>query len=81
MKALWEKLKFWWRGIYPGIMISLIVLTMAAGIYSLAYLISSKTCEAKAEKLGVEYTFGAFEGCFIKEGGRWVDYDKTRSVR
>lgn len=46
-----------------------------------AYLLGDYTCSKVAQKLEVEYDYDFVTGCFIKEGGRWVDYNKTRSVR
>jgi hypothetical protein len=46
-----------------------------------AYLLGDYTCSKVAQKLEVEHDYDFFTGCFIKEGGRWVDYNKTRSIR
>ena len=45
-----------------------------------AYLAGRHTCAAKAERLGLEYSFGVFQGCFVKDGDRWVDYENYRVI-
>ena len=47
-----------------------------------AYLLGSYTCSQVAEKMGVEYDYGFFTGCFVKdENGKWYNYDQQRIVK
>lgn len=49
-------------------------------IFGPAYWITSKTCASKAARLGLEYDFGPLQGCFVKDNGKWVDYDRYRVI-
>ena len=47
-----------------------------------AYLGGSYTCSQVAEKMGVEYDYGFFTGCFVKdENGKWYNYNQQRIVK
>ena len=74
-------LKYWWSDVYPLFGIFLGVIVFIIGITMLANSMHSEACKAKAERIGVEYDYGFYKGCFIKEGGRWIEYDRTRSLR
>ena len=46
------------------------------------YLGASYSCSKVAEKMGVEYDYGFFTGCFVKdENGRWYNYNQQRIVK
>lgn len=45
-----------------------------------AYFTNYNTCRSKAAVLNTDYRFGFYEGCFIKEDGKWVDYDRYRII-
>lgn len=45
-----------------------------------AYFFSYNSCSSKAAVLNTDYRFGFYEGCFIKEDGKWVDYDRYRII-
>ena len=64
---------------YIGICIITFVLLVIA-VSAPAYLVTRHTCAAKAERLGLEYSFGFFQGCFVKDGDSWVDYDRYRVI-
>ena len=75
-----DRLSFWWDDVrdyfeFFGMLFVLIVLLLllATGIW---YPVAKCECSSKAEKLGVEYSFGLFQGCFVKKNDRWVDYDR-----
>lgn len=74
-------LKWWWNEWYPLFIIVIGSIVFTAGIITLANGMSREACKAKAEQIGVEHSYSFYKGCFIKEDGRWVDYEKTRSVR
>lgn len=40
--------------------------------------VSSVSCSARVESQGFESRWGVLSGCQIKDGDRWVDYDKWR---
>jgi len=44
------------------------------------YFFNYNTCRSKAAVLNTDYKFGFYEGCFIKEDGKWVDYDRYRII-
>lgn len=41
-------------------------------------LAASHFCEAKAERLGLEYDYRLFQGCFVKDNGKWIAYKNYR---
>jgi len=41
---------------------------------------ASHSCAAKAERLGLEYDYSLFQGCFVKDNGKWIDYSNYRVV-
>lgn len=68
-------------GLFACIGIAILVcLFVGALLFGPIYLISSKSCAAKAERLGLEHDFGAFQGCFVKDGDTWVDYNRYRVI-
>ena len=74
-------LKWWWKEWYPLFIIVIGSIVFTAGIITLANSMHREACKAKAEQIGVEHSYDFYKGCFIKEDGRWVDYEKTRSIR
>ena len=38
----------------------------------------SVSCTSRVESQGFESRYGVLSGCQIKDGDRWVDYDKWR---
>lgn len=38
----------------------------------------SVSCSSRVESQGFESRYGVLSGCQIKDGDRWVDYDKWR---
>lgn len=83
-KFIKEKLvdiKYWWLDWYPLFIFFIGVIVFIVGIAMLDDSMHRETCKAKAEQIGVEYEYDIYKGCFIKEDGRWVDYDRTRSLR
>ena len=81
IKEKLNDLKYWWLDWYPLFGIALGVIVFMVGITMLANSMTREACKAKAEQIGVEHSYDFYKGCFIKEDGRWVDYEKTRSVR
>lgn len=43
-------------------------------------LAASHSCAAKAERLGLEYDYGLFKGCFVKQDNQWIDYSNYRVI-
>ena len=75
-----DRLSFWWDSVrdffeFFGLLFVVIVVfvVLALGLW---YPVAKCECSSKAEKLGVEYSFGFFEGCFMKKDGEWIDYDR-----
>lgn len=75
-----DRLSFWWDdvrdyfefcGLFLAVMV--FVFALATGIW---YPVARCECSSKAEKLGLEYSFGLFQGCFVKKNDRWVDYNR-----
>lgn len=55
---------------------------LVAVIAGPAYLVSDYTCSQVAEKMGVEYDYGFFTGCFVKDSdGRWYNYNQQRIIK
>lgn len=48
------------------------------GIIAGALLWPYYECHTKAEKQGLECSWGIIQGCMIKIDGKWVDYDRFR---
>lgn len=68
-------------GLFACIGIAVLVCILVGGLlFGPVYWASSKSCAAKAERLGVEYDFGAFQGCFVRDGDIWVDYNRYRVI-
>ena len=53
------------------------------GIVFLPYKLNEYSCEKKAVAQGLEYRFGWFEGCLVKEPSEknFVDYDRYRIMK
>lgn len=58
----------------------LVFILVGALIFGPLYWASSKSCAAKAERLGLEYDFGLFQGCFVRDGDHWLDYNRYRVI-
>lgn len=68
-------------GLFACIGVAMLICILVGGLlFGPVYLISSKSCSAKAERLGLEYDFGAFQGCFVRDGDHWVDYNRYRVI-
>lgn len=63
------------------IIASILVIAFVVGIAAApSYFFAYNTCRSKAAVLNTDYKFGFYEGCFIKEDGKWVDYARYRIV-
>lgn len=53
------------------------------GIVLLPYKFNEYSCEKKAVAQGLEYKFGWFEGCLVKEPSEknFIDYDRYRVMK
>ena len=60
--------------------IALIVIITALTV-SVTYFCEKKTCESKAFMLNTESSFGLFKGCFIKDDGKWIDYNRYITIK
>ena len=56
----------------------LICLFVGALLLVSVNLAASHSCEAKAERLGLEYDYRLFQGCFVKDNGKWIAYKNYR---
>ena len=60
----------------------LVLELVVGGACAPAYLLGDYACSKVAQKMEVEHDYDFVTGCFIRdEGGRWVNYDKLRSLR
>lgn len=60
--------------------IDFIVTIVIVGIMASALLWPYFECHTKAEKQGLECSWGIIQGCMMKIDGKWVDYDRIRIV-
>lgn len=53
------------------------------GIFYLPYKMNEYVCEEKAVAQGLEYKYGLFEGCLVKEPSEknFIDYDRYRVMK
>ena len=53
------------------------------GIFYLPYKMNEYGCEKKAVAQGLEYKYGWFEGCLVKEPSEknFIDYDRYRVMK
>ncbi len=76
---------FWEYDLYSAAVVAIFVLgfeILVAVLGGSAHLLGSYTCSQVAEKMGVEYDYGFFTGCFVKdENGRWYNYNQQRIVK
>jgi hypothetical protein len=77
---MFDKILFFFIDDHPVMGAFLIVVLIGCLVCVPAYLANYATCSAKAEVMGTDYKFGFYEGCFIKEDGKWVDYDRYRII-
>lgn len=75
-----------WKDDFDGaFIVSLCVLAVelvVAGVAGPTYVLQSYTCSQVAGKMGVEYDYGFFTGCFVKdESGKWYNYNQQRIFR
>ncbi len=48
------------------------------GIIAVVLLSPYFECHTKAEKQGMECSWGIIQGCMVKIDGKWIDYDRLR---
>lgn len=76
---------FWehdFEGAFVVAICALAVELIVAVVAGPSYLIGNYTCSKVAEKMEVEYDYGFFTGCFIRdENGRWYNYNQQRVVK
>ena len=76
---------FWKYDLYNAAVVAIFVLgfeVLVAVLGGPAHLLGSYTCSQVAEKMGVEYDYGFFTGCFVKdENGKWYNYNQQRIVK
>lgn len=52
------------------------------GTFYLGYKSDEYSCEKKATAQGLEYRYGLWEGCLVKErDGNYIDYDRYRVMK
>lgn len=52
------------------------------GSIYLSYKVGETSCEKKATAQGLEYKYGWWEGCLVKESdGNYIDYDRYRVLK
>ena len=57
------------------VFISLIVIVLSVVHFFTEGLFESKVCSEKASMQELTYDYGFFQGCMIKKGDKWVDYE------
>lgn len=63
----------------PFLLVFFGVLVAAISTCAIVVILSgSFSCSQKVESQGYESRYGIFTGCQLKDGDRWVDYDKWR---
>lgn len=60
------------------VVMSVVVIGFIFAVVALCYLSSSYKCSVKAEKQELEYSYALFQGCMVKQGGKWIDYERLR---
>ena len=50
-------------------------------VFLIGYGLDSYSCMSKAVKQGLQYSYGIMQGCMVREqGGKWIDYDRLRTM-
>lgn len=63
------------------IIIIAIATVIAVGVVAVpAYYAQEHTCTKKARVMQTEYQYGFWEGCWVKDEGKWVEYTTIRNV-
>lgn len=58
--------------------IAVVALTIIGVLVGCLWL-KNYECSCKAEKQGMEHSWGPIQGCMVREqGGNWIDYDRLR---
>ena len=45
-----------------------------------AYYAQEHSCSKKAAVMQTDYQYGFWEGCWVKDEGKWVEYQTIRNV-
>ncbi len=53
---------------------------MAGLIAGLSYSFGTVTCESKAGKMALPYSYGLIEGCMVQVDGHWVPLESYRVI-
>lgn len=61
--------------------IILSIVLVVGGTVVPSYFAQEHTCYKKAAILQTDYRFGFWEGCWVKDDGKWVEYTTIRNVR
>jgi hypothetical protein len=61
----------------------IIAIVLFIGIVYIPYRLNEYGCEKKAVAQGLEYKYGWFEGCLVKEPSEknFIDYDRYRVMK
>jgi len=63
------------------IIIIAIVTVVAVGVVAVpTHLAADHACAKRAEIMQTEYQYGFWEGCWVKDEGKWVEYGTIRNV-
>ena len=58
------------------------LIAIVVGTLWCAYRANGISCEKKATAQGLEYRYGIWEGCLVKErDGNYIDYDRYRVLK
>lgn len=59
-----------------------LIVVVCFGAFTALFLSKEYSCERKATAQGLEYKYGIWEGCLVKErDGNYIDYEKYRVVK
>lgn len=65
------------------VLISAILLATALVVVCVsvpAYYAQEHSCAAKARVMDTDYQYGFWQGCWVKDEGKWVEYQTIRNV-
>ena len=62
--------------------IAVVLIAIIVGSLFWSYKAKEYSCEKKATAQGLEYRYGWWEGCLVKErDGNYIDYDRYRVLK
>ena len=62
------------------IIIAIVTAITVAVVAVPVHLAADHACAKRAEMLETEYKYGFWQGCWVKDEGKWVEYNTIRNV-